>query len=103
MRCRWCRNPLPRKQAALALVGLAPLAHRDAAECAALAPMEPVPPEDYDWTPQPPADIDVCSYCGGMGERITGQDWETGAPNFETCRCTREGHPGQAHPWLVLP
>lgn len=99
MRCRWCRGPLPAKQSALALIGLAPMAHADAADCAVVL-SEPTPPEDYDWTPSPPADIDTCGACRGSGEVMTGQEWETGAPITDLCSWC--GGTGQPFPWLVL-
>lgn len=99
MRCRWCGTPLPAKQAALALIALAPMAHRDPHECAATALDEPTSLEDRDWTPAPPDDADVCGGCRGHGEVPVGQEWETGAPVLATCTWCKGT--GRLFPWLV--
>jgi hypothetical protein len=98
MRCRWCKQPLPKGQAAKALIGLAPMAHPDARDCGST--VEPDAEEDRDWTPQPPPDIDTCGGCRGAGEVMVGQEWGTGAPITETCTwCRGTGRP---FPWNVL-
>lgn len=58
----------------------------------------PMDPADVDTLP--PADIDACSSCDGLGLIITGQESDTGAFTDEPCTsCDGSGH---RYGWIAL-
>jgi len=88
-RCQWCERPLERPL--WARWTTVPSCTGEAVEsCLLLASaMRVDPPEpDYGLEDPPPPDLHECGACLGGGEVLVSVDWETGAPNTETCtRC----------------